>query len=555
MFWKKNAFSYFIWAVYTIIVGTLWVFVTMTQISRYDFTEQLAVPVKILLVVLPVVLIFALVSMLHKYVLNYVKPDAEGMNTHNASEKVKVLIIMLLGIAVLYHDADIYFEKNLGAYNGALVSDGVAVAFENHGATYMYMLLLRFCFTVFGNKVSVAYGVQACLYFITAFLFYIAFRREAGRGPSQFTLAVFLLAPFVQENLLMFGPNLLYMAAYFLVLYILSGINSDNSMPLMRYICAGLLSAWLIYMDILGITLVFWAVTMLFLRSMDIPTAKNKRGLMLGYILGLLWGLIAIFLLLLVYTGKPFDEIMLGWINSYIPDSFRFGSAFESAGRSVLAWLTSAMLLINIFSFWFRKKTDRMCSHICLLAFVVLAEIFGISLSAMNYNVWIFVFAVLVAFIGLFSSMDLTDKAYLVSLQNAMLQAEQDEAEGIQKDKDANATEVIKASASTQNDTDSVSEKTQKQDKAVLEKKHKKNESRKRFVSKDMMFEPAVNEQEEKKTEPVKKEEAKPQEEDKSQFVKKSVVFLESPLPGPKKHVKKVMDYDIDVADDDDYDY
>lgn len=555
MFWKKNAFSYFIWAVYTIIVGILWVFVTMSQISRFEFTEQLAVPVKILLIVLPVVLIFALVSMLHKYVLNYVKPDAEGVNTHNASEKIKVLIIMLLGIAVLYHDSDIYFEKNLGAYSGAFVSDQTAVAFENHGATYMYMLLLRFCFTIFGNKVSVAHGVQVCLYFITAFLLYIAFRREAGRGPSQFTLAVFLLAPFVQENLLMFGPNLLYMAAYFLVLHSLSGINSDKSMPLMRYIFAGLLSAWLIYMDILGITLIFWAGTMLFLRSMDIPTAKNKKRLMMGYMLGLLGGLVAVFLLLFVYTGKPFDEILLGWIEVYIPNGFRFASLFERVGSSMLAWLVTAMLLINVFSFWFRKKTDRMCSHICLLAYVASVEVIGISYIPMHYSVWIFVFAVLVAFIGLFSSMDLTDKAYLVSIQNALLQAEQDEADNIHKDQEEKSADESGVSVSVGNVQNVVPEKSRKQDKDAREKKHKSESSRKKFVSKDMMFEPAVNEQEEKKTEPVKQEENKPQTDDKSQFVKKSVVFLESPLPGPKKHVKKVMDYDIDVADDDDFDY
>ncbi len=32
------------------------------------------------------------------------------------------------------------------------------------------------------------------------------------------------------------------------------------------------------------------------------------------------------------------------------------------------------------------------------------------------------------------------------------------------------------------------------------------------------------------------------------------IQFIENPLPGPKKHEKKVMDYDYFVADDDDFD-
>ena len=35
---------------------------------------------------------------------------------------------------------------------------------------------------------------------------------------------------------------------------------------------------------------------------------------------------------------------------------------------------------------------------------------------------------------------------------------------------------------------------------------------------------------------------------------KKPVRYIENPLPGPRKHVAKSMDYDLEVADDDDFD-
>jgi len=35
---------------------------------------------------------------------------------------------------------------------------------------------------------------------------------------------------------------------------------------------------------------------------------------------------------------------------------------------------------------------------------------------------------------------------------------------------------------------------------------------------------------------------------------KPEIDYIENPLPGPKKHVAKSMDYDIEVSDDDDYD-
>ncbi len=39
-----------------------------------------------------------------------------------------------------------------------------------------------------------------------------------------------------------------------------------------------------------------------------------------------------------------------------------------------------------------------------------------------------------------------------------------------------------------------------------------------------------------------------------NQDVVQEIEFIENPLPLPKKHVKKVMDYDIEVSDDDDFD-
>lgn len=592
MFWKKNIFSYFIWTVYTVIIGTLWVYFTMTQIATYEFTRQLPVLYKVLLVVLPVILIFALVSMLHKYVLDYVRPDADRVSEQSSSEKIKVLLILILGIAVLYHDSDIYMEKNLGIYSGAMLADGSSISFDGHGATYVYMLLLRFLFSVFGNKIAVAQIAQIGIYFVTAIMMYLAFRREAGRGPSQFTLAIFLLAPYVQGELLIFGPGLLYMAFYFMVLYCLSGITGDDTAPVMRYLFAGLVSGFLIYMDLMGLTLIFWAVAMLYLRSMELTTAQHKIRLIAGYLIGMLAGFSGMIALLYATEGSDIQELLFSWFRQFMPGNIQFTDVIKQAGASWLAWLATAMLLINIFSFWFRRKTDRMCSHICLLAFVVFAEAMGIGHSGMQYDAWIFTFAMLVSLIGLFSSMDLTDKAYLVSLQNALLQAEQDE---------------LRATVHTQNELQEKvatnSDKTESEETVADElvtqknKKSKRKHHERRFVSKDMMFEPAVAESDRvqkdkeaeseiissdadrketvfkaekkqeliikaeekdiKKVEPIKEnksEEISDTKNDKKDYVKKSVVFLESPLPGPKKHIKKIMDYDIQVSDDDDFD-
>lgn len=45
-----------------------------------------------------------------------------------------------------------------------------------------------------------------------------------------------------------------------------------------------------------------------------------------------------------------------------------------------------------------------------------------------------------------------------------------------------------------------------------------------------------------------------PEKVSENQEAVQEIEFIENPLPLPKKHVKKVMDYDIEVADDDDFD-
>ena len=57
------------------------------------------------------------------------------------------------------------------------------------------------------------------------------------------------------------------------------------------------------------------------------------------------------------------------------------------------------------------------------------------------------------------------------------------------------------------------------------------------------------------KEETPKKPEEETQASDASEVKFPEVELLESPLPLPKKHVKKAVDFAIDIPEDDDYDY
>ncbi len=80
-------------------------------------------------------------------------------------------------------------------YEAALVKEGGGVPWNAHGISYLYTVCLSFVLSFFGNKVTAGIALQMVLQVMSLPFFYGAVKQFAGRGEAFCALAVLVFVP------------------------------------------------------------------------------------------------------------------------------------------------------------------------------------------------------------------------------------------------------------------------------------------------------------------------------------------------------------------------
>lgn len=150
-------------------------------------------------------------------------------------------------------------------YRLALVMAEGGVTYCAHGTTYLYVCLLHGMFFIFGNTPFAGIVLQIALFFICLFLLYIGMRDYAGVVPAAAATALFGFFPLSIEYIFSLTPEFFYLALYLLG-FCLTGIvyrkfTRPGKASLGEYVClflAGLYVGFLVYLDIYSISLYFF---------------------------------------------------------------------------------------------------------------------------------------------------------------------------------------------------------------------------------------------------------------------------------------------------------
>lgn len=484
---RKNAFSYFIWFLYSIAVCAGLLGITAT------FSRQMGQAESIGIAVGGVWLLFcALIArLIHRLVKKQSNETRIGRLPAIVAESLMVVLFLVTGMILR-----IYCIGNIGTqspyFDLAKVSAEQGLPTVVHGAVHIYIQLLHLVYVIFGNIFMAGIWLQILLQMLAGVFLYLAVRKMTGVVTSVIMWCFFCFSPMMINEALTLSPKMLFLAVFSLCLYLCTKCIRDRN-RILSCIVAGVLIALVCYLDILGIVLLIFTVTGILWTEGQTEISVKRR--LVGVLLCLA-GSVAGFALTLAVdslaSGKGIGSIFQAWWKLFVPSTFDASILLKPEASSLEVVVLIMLMTFGIFSFWSVRKTENQSIWTLAIIGVILLQVSGMTTDEVSGGVFLYLLAAVLAGIGvsgLFAKDAVTgscvwDDGKLEAQLEAMSQ------EFVNEEAPAIETPAVEA--------------------------------------------PRVK-------------------------------FIENPLPLPKKHVKKVMDFDfepeegmddfdVDVDDDDDFD-
>lgn len=542
MSYKKNAVSYGIWALYLTVVGVVLSFLGMAVGGQSS-----GIPYMALILLALAFGTLALVYFLAKKIIDSVKVKKMAAGKAVLVEGILVAVFLLAGIALrilLIGGAG----EEAAYYEVAKVTESGMQAQLVQGSIYYYLCLLNGLFRLVGNKWMAGIVLQIVLQMLGIGISYFAVRRLSGRGPALVALLFLTIAPGSVRDGMTYSPKMLYFCMYALILLIIAGYmyrttrSGGRVLTWILAVLCGALVAFAGYTDIVGFTLA--------IPLFGLPTLKREeRGTVL-WVAQLFLSLITLagsFCLLTwvdgAVSGSDFRRVLGAWGETYRLKGADYNFIFREAGYETILMLV--LIALGIFTFMRRKNEEMFSPWVMMLMSVTLMRVLGIVTPNMNGS-----YQMYFAMAGLAG----------VSLSELFVQGGgvPDVPEMVVEDLDEEPAEpvvsrpsqqparvwppepAVSASAAEAAAVIAETEKDRQPGKNVQRRSVKKQRRQAETdvpVWETLPQEPAAD----RKTPEVREDMSEKKQED----GQKQVQFIENPLPLPKKHVKKVMDYPI----------
>lgn len=381
-----------------------------------------------------------------------------------------------------------------GYYELAKVTKEGGVIQVVHGAVYLYLQLLHIVCLLFGNKIAVCVWLQVILYVPAAVMLYFAVRRLAGVIPAITMLAFMMLSPFLGAESRTLSPNILFLLIYAIALHFVAACLKKSHCSWVLYVLTGLVIGLVTYLDITGATLLFVMLCILFVSWEDADKKNNSKGAAFGICFGS--GVVGFFVCIVLDTllsGKELSSVLAAWGSLYQPKQPAFPTASYDGGAYVDIAVLLFLMCMGIFSFWCKRKAEKISIWVLASGALMGAQCFQMTTGEMPGFQMLYLFMAVLAGIGISNAF---------AWKPVMPVAEEEEA--------AAKTPLERTEAQT---------KPQAQTYAQVQPQ---------TYTQAQAPEPAP-----------------------------AIQYIENPLPLPKKHVARTMDYKLKVDDSEalDYDY
>ena len=487
----KNAFSYLLWAFYTVMVGTLMVGIG-NIFCNDDLPSWCGIVFAMVLMAVPgggAFLLHRLAPKLKAFFENREKLSL-------AAEAGILAVLFVLGAA--FRAAGFQsVEDTAGYYELAEVTMGQEMPQIAHGAVHVYVQILHLVFLLLGNHYVFGITVQIVFQCVAVLLLYCQLRKYIGLIAAMTAAAFFTCAPYMVQAGLTLSPDMMYLCLLSAAGVVAASACSHGfgdgmaggKLRLFFFVLAGIVSSVTAYLDVMGVVLMFFSVCMIFRVDRELSGPGRKAVPCLCCVLGFVFGFAGCALVDALVSGQSFGSALQVWFQLYRPGNFLMPATYGMQDSRVESLVLLQLMALAIYSFWFEKKRDQLTVYMLAACAVILAGCLGMFTQEMPGTLFLYLLFVIMAGIGLQQCFDGG-----VALKTQIAQ------EGGQEvwEREIQEREEQERQRQYKNEYDALADK-----------------------------------------EPPEKKEIK---------------YLENPLPLPKKHEKKVLGYDYPVAEDDDFD-
>lgn len=492
MSWNKNAFSYLMWLTDTLIAGMLLIYTTSVLCGKAGFSLWMGIGFAAAYGIFAAVIVFKL---------------CRWVSTRNIfAEKNQDVLLLCEGIlvAILLFFGLFFRVQGIGSaelsseyFEAARVTAGQRLPKIVHGASYLYVGMLHEIFVLLGNQFVAGIWVQITLQMAAFLLLFFMVRKLAGPLAALLTFGFFMCAPFAVQHALVLSPWMLYFLMFMLG-FVLISLGYEKKVEPAVFFLKGILAAFLCYLDISGGLLLIAAIA----TALCSRGEESKRGRKLAAsvlcVAGMAGGLVLFLFLDALLSGKTFQGVAGAWISLYRPETFKLPAVITGKELQTETGVLAGVSVFGIFSFWCDRKKEQLSPYVLAVCVVIAAGGFGILTQESQGVFCLFLLLTVLAGIGL----------------KQCFQVEK----------------VVQA-----------------EEKAVPQS----------AVSDDLVIEELtdISEKQESDSEQEKLRQEKALKAEFRKEQEKKVQYLENPLPLPRRHVKRVMDYPMRSLPGDDFDY
>lgn len=562
----------FIWFIYGAAVGTCLFLMAISAAVRLGYSAVAGLPAGLI----AMMMIGAAVWGAHRAMAN-LGPASRNRPMVPVIVENLLLVGCLAGMVVswLASPEDMTFDP---AVSAAWITDVRFAPDTAHGGMNIYLVLMHGMMFLLGNRTFSALFLQLTLLVGASLALYFGVRSLSGRVAAPVTLIFLGFGPYMVEEthklssfllvLLFFGLAVAGIAAIPSRMEVADSFSFARFRGVPHYILVGALIGLCFYMDVAGITL-------LIPLTYVICAGKGKSAEMgngVGVFLCCLGAAVLSYAGLhgLGGAGSLVDSVCRQ-LELYLPGSFRIPVTMNAAAFRWDAPVLVTLMAVGVFGFWRYQKIGKLVPW--FLSAALLTGMLCLGMNAANFfNSYALLYLFCAAMAG--CSLDMSCETVEENEDGAEVEEDWEPGEDMEPSEDWVPSEdwepgedMVPSEDWAPGEDWVPSEDWAPGEDMVPSENWEPGEDPDRSEDLEMNEEDMRRkDMENQGMEPqeMERREMEPQEVEESGIVfdaieapdapDQKINYIENPLPLPKKHVRKVLDYDYEVSDDDDFD-
>lgn len=340
MNYKKGILSVVLWFIYAIIAGTGLVGTTMVMLLPEGGSRPIGLVIAGVWLAVTGLVVFLLHRFLRvKYAQKWTQSGEDSGQVKLIVEGLLAVALISVGIILRVREIMLYDISGEGGniwFDAVKVTETTRIPQMVHGAVYFYLQVLHGLLVFLGNKMTVALVLQLVLQILTGIFLYFAVRKLTGTVAAVVALGYWMLCPVLSGTVIL-GPEPLYQLLWMIGLCIcveaLDSFRQRGDTPGIRsvggFFLSGIAIGILTYLDVTGLLLLLVVFSVLFLETKRQVKIMRRIG---AGALGLFGTAVAFFACIAldaVGSGKQMENVLLAWWKLFSPGTFTWIALYE----------------------------------------------------------------------------------------------------------------------------------------------------------------------------------------------------------------------------------